>query len=193
VGEPEARLVNKPTDDKQGEQNMATDRVIRNGNGEFVDYNNHRFAIPLPNQYKSTRPHFETQAEMTKAMRNPRYQTDEGYRQHVATMIQNSDAVELGLEQRSVIDGGDKVEAIKEWATQAFKDPRYKTSALFREQVKEAIRQDPLIDQVFVQPLHPMGKGMQRFQVEPEITGPEAPVKPRFNQDNPANEDDSEE
>jgi hypothetical protein len=129
---------------------------------------------------------------MTKAMKDPRYQTDEGYRRHVAEMIRASDAVELGLEQRTQIDGGDKVEAIKEWATQAFKDPRYKTSALLREQVKTAIQNDPLIDQVFVQPLHPMGKGMQRFQVEPEITGPLAPEKPRFDQDNPADSTDSE-
>jgi hypothetical protein len=167
-------------------------RVFRNDKGQWVTDGEHALAIPLPNQYKSTRPHFETQAEMTAAMRDARYQYDEGYRQYVAKMIEASDAVELGVEQRSNIDGGDKVEAIKEWATQAFRDPRYKTSALFREQVKEAIRQDPHIDQVFVQPLHPMGKGGARFQVEPEITGPLAPEKPRFDQDNPADSSDSE-
>jgi hypothetical protein len=171
---------------------MATDKV-RFINGKWYSEKENPLGITPPNQYKSTRPHFETQSEMTAAMKDPRYQFDEGYRQHIAKMIQDSDAVELGLEQRTQIDGGDKVEAIKEWATQAFRDPRYKTSALWREQVKTAIQNDPHIDQVFVQPLHPMGKGMQRFQVEPNITGPEAPVKPRFDQDNPADSADSEE
>ena len=171
---------------------MATNKA-RLINGKWYTDKENPLGISEPEKYVSTRPHFETQEEMTAAMKDPRYGTDEGYRQHVYQMIAASDGVALGVEQGpSQIDGGDQVEALHDWVRQAFSDPRYKTSALYRAQLMEAIRQDPTIDKVFVQPLHPMG-GVARFQVEPTITGPMAPEKPKYNPDNVGDEGSDEE
>lgn len=169
---------------------MATNRV-RLINGKWKTDAEHPLGIPVePEKYVSSKPRFETQEEMVEAMKDPRYQYDEGYRRKVAEMLNDSDGVALGVEQRPAqFDEGDKVDAIHDFIRQQFSDPRYAKSALYREQLKELIKNDPMVDQLFVRPLHPMGKGQARYQVEPEITGPLAPEKPRYNPDDVGDEE----
>lgn len=165
---------------------MAVNRA-RLINGKWYTDAENPLGISPPDKYESNRPGFQDQAEMVAAMKDERYQTDEGYRQHVAKMISESDAVEIGLESRGYSDNGDQVDAVHDYIKQVFGHPLYKTSPLYRAQVAAAIAADPTVDQMFVQPLG----GVNRFQVEPEITGPEAPApKPRYN---PDDQSDSEE
>ena len=168
---------------------MPTNR-LRLINGKWKTDAEHPLGIPVePEKYLSSQPRFETQEEMVAAMRDPRYETDEGYRRKVAEMLNDSDGVALGVEQRPAqFDEGDKVDAIHDFIRQQFSNPLYKTSALYREQLKELIKNDPMVDELFVRPLHPLG-GVARFQVEPTLTGPMAPEKPKYNPDNVGDEE----
>jgi hypothetical protein len=170
---------------------MAANRV-RLINGKWYTEKENPLGISPPEAYTSNRPGFQNQAEMVEAMKDPRYETEEGYRQQVYKMIGESDAVELGLEQRPYVDGGDQVEAVKDGIVQLFGDERYATSPLYRMQVANLIKNDPDIDRAFVRPLNPLGKGA-RYQVKSEVTGPDAPApKPRFNPDGMGDDNSAE-
>lgn len=81
---------------------------------------------------------FKTQGEMTRAMRDGRYKTSEGYRKVVKQMIGNSDQVALGLAPAPTGDRSEFEKQKTDMAREMFRDARYKTDARYRAQVMEA-------------------------------------------------------
>lgn len=103
-----------------------------------------KISIPLnpndDNQYISDNGSFDSQEEMLLTMRDPRYQNEQGYRDAVAKMIANSDPEVLGLNPPRLEDAGaTNDELVNDWVKQAFGNPLYKTSAIYRRKVEEAI------------------------------------------------------
>ncbi|MDL1889154.1 hypothetical protein FBQ96_06160 [Nitrospirales bacterium NOB] len=91
-------------------------------------------------KYVSDKDKFDSQEDMILHMNDPRYQNEQGYRDAVAKMIANSDAGLLGLTPPRIGDeGSDDVEIVNDWVKQTFGNPLYKTSAIYRRQVAEAV------------------------------------------------------
>lgn len=87
---------------------------------------------------------FKDKAQMVRMMGNNEYRTNPAYRAMIERAIQNSDPVALGLEQPAPQeDSTATMEARIDAARQAFGDPRYKSSALYRRQVADMIAELP--------------------------------------------------
>ncbi len=87
---------------------------------------------------------FKDRAQMIRMMSDKEYRTNPAYRAMIERAIQNSDPVALGLEQPAPEeDNTETMETRVDAARQAFGDPRYKTSALYRRQVADMIAELP--------------------------------------------------
>lgn len=83
---------------------------------------------------------FKDKAHMVRMMGNKEYRTNPAYRAMIERAIQNSDPVALGLEQPAPQeDNTDTMLARVDAAQQAFRDPRYKASALYRQEVANTL------------------------------------------------------
>lgn len=160
---------------------MGTNRVQHDGQGGFyTDAEKHSMAI---RPFKASEDSFADQAEMLTAMRDPRYQTSEGYRAEVARLIGNSDGVALGIEQApDIVDqNADEIDIRREMMLTVFGSEEYKNSPAYRRQVMETIRNDRSCDGY-----HQDAGSLQQWQAPSKETGPMKPMEPVV----PQNEDD---
>ena len=128
-----------------------------------------------------------SKADVVKVMSDRRYRRDPAYRKLVHEMIKEAPpslAAELGIDVKLDLDGcaSQQAEAAqRELIRKAFSDPRYKTSAVYREEILEKCR-DPRTDKLMWK--HPE----QAFvNTETKLTGP-TKEEPTEDSENDTNE-----
>lgn len=83
---------------------------------------------------------FKDKAHMIRMMANKEYKVNPAYRAMIERAVHNSDPAALGLEQAAPQeDNTETMEARIDATQQAFGDPRYKTSALYRREVADMV------------------------------------------------------
>jgi hypothetical protein len=116
---------------------MSTYRVEMNGQED-----DHRNDEPTAEELREIPP-MESTAELREMMKGEDYKTSRLVRALVVESLKKS-APNVGAIQSQAgqrIDVGNELEARMDATKQLFRDPRYKTSALYRQQVTEMIRQ----------------------------------------------------
>lgn len=140
-----------------------------------------RISIPMnpndDNKYISDKESFDSQEEMLLHMRDPRYQNEQGYREAVQKMIANSDAEALGLNPGALdYQGESNDELVNDWVRQAFGNPLYKTSAIYRQKVADMVAGSDY-DHLIQGRINPRTGGCTRVTImsADKDTGPDAP------------------
>lgn len=147
-------------------------RVRHDGKGNFHTDDEYKGLQIRP--FKASQASFADQAEVVAAMKDPRYQTEEGYRLEVQRLLENSDAVELGFEQPYITDQeSDAIDIRKEAMLTVFGSDEYKNSAVYRRHVMEVIRNDRSLDAY-----HQDAGSYQHYELPFTETGPNAPPPP---------------
>jgi hypothetical protein len=170
---------------------MSTYRVDVNGQAD-----DRRNDEPTAEEIRETPP-IQSTAELREVMKSEHYKTSSLARKLVVESLRKS-APNVGAIQSQVqgqpVDVGNELEAKMDATKQLFRDPRYKTSALYRKQVAELIQQQN-------EPVQPgdvqrvgfsreRGKFAQqegistiRVEFETQVSGPDKPApkapKPR--------------
>jgi hypothetical protein len=170
---------------------MSTYRVEMNGQED-----DHRNDEPTAEELREIPP-MESTAELREVMKSEHYKTSHLARKLVVESLKKS-APNVGAIQSQAgqrIDVGNELEARMDATKQLFRDPKYKTSALYRQQVAELVRQH---SNEAVQPGEVMRVGFSnepgrfakqegistiRVEFETQVSGPNKPApkapKPR--------------
>jgi hypothetical protein len=167
---------------------MSTYRVDVNGQAD-----DRRNDEPTAEEIRETPP-IQSTAELREVMKSEHYKNSSLGRKLVVEALRKS-APNVGAIQSQVqgqpVDVGNELEAKMDATKQLFRDPRYKTSPLYRKQVADLIQQqgEP-VQQGDVQRVgfsrergkfaHQEGISTIRVEFETQISGPEKPEpKPR--------------
>jgi hypothetical protein len=180
----------KQVDDRAKETIRMSDEVrhIQFGPKKAEDDDQFEFI----DQHGNVVTRFTSQAQVTAAMKDERYETDPSYRRQVILMVHNSDVNEINLGQLREDSGRDaeELDIQKDIARRMFNHPDYKTSPIFRREVENFIAANSPNDNVSSHPsdvvrvafgtdptgpkLTNPGRTLQ-IAVEPKITGPTKP------------------
>ena len=142
-------------------------------------------------------PPIYTEAELREVMASRQYQESAVVRELVARAIAKSDPLigtqALNTHEVKIDRRAENAEMVRDWVTTAMRDPRYRTSALYRDEVKQKIAAmqaqgegDGLsvrpnqtnrvsITGVEGAPVRTQSSGVTRISLPPKITGPYRP------------------
>lgn len=126
------------------------------------------------------RTHFNSKAEMVKAMASPDYKKSEGYRRVVRQIIAQSDPVVLGLAEAPANDRFEYEQQKTAAARELYRDPRYKTDARYRQYVADVVASQeadgyfPELSQAAVDKQQARVRGGS-YEEPTKMTGPENP------------------